>query len=221
MRYSASVALVCTTHSVFPSVQLNEKWLEYAAAFFILGGNLKDAVNVCLRHLDDFQLAVALARVVEGRDDGPILRDILNETIIPLAFKKGNRWLGSWAFWLLRRRDLAVRILVVRGNSSSSCLRSLTTIYQTPLQDVASALDIPIAELGTPHYDDPSLALLFSQLKSKTLQTAKGTSEISGRTEFNFVLQMARVFTRMGAWLFFGTLALLYSRFLQAVMPLP
>ena len=47
-------------------------------------------------------------------------------------------------------------------------------------------------------YDDPSLALLFSQLKLKTLQTAKGTSEISGRTEFNFVLQIARVFCRMG-----------------------
>jgi hypothetical protein len=66
------------------------------------------------------------------------------------------------------------------------------------LQDVASALDIPITELGEPNYDDPSLALLFSQLKSKTLQTATGTSEISGRTEFNFVLQIARVFTRMG-----------------------
>ncbi|KAF8273891.1 WD repeat-containing protein [Lactarius quietus] len=159
---------------------LSKRRFEYAAAFFILGGTLKDAVNVCLRHLDDFQLAVALARVVEGRDDGPILRDILNETVIPFAFKKGNRWLGSWAFWLLHRRDLAVRILV------------------TPLRDVAGALDIPITELGTPHYDDPSLALLFSQLKSKTLQAAKGTSEISGRTEFNFVLQMARVFTRMG-----------------------
>jgi hypothetical protein len=42
------------------------------------------------------------------------------------------------------------------------------------------------------------LALLFSQLKIKTLQTAKGTSEISGQTEFNFVLQTARVFLRMG-----------------------
>jgi RAVE protein 1 C terminal len=91
---------------------------EYAAAFFILGGSLKDAVTVCLRHLDDFQLAVALARVVEGRDDSPVLGDILNETIIPLAFKKGNRWLGSWAFWLLHRRDLAVRILVVRLSAS-------------------------------------------------------------------------------------------------------
>ena len=178
-------------------------------------------MNVCLRHLDDFQLAVALARVVEARDDGPILRDILNETIVPLAFKKGNRWLGSWAFWLLHRRDLAVRILVVRGNGISSCLRSLMTVYQTPLQDVASALDIPITELGTPHYDDPSLALLFSQLKSKTLQTAKGTSEISGRTEFNFVLQMARVFTRMGTCLFPGILPLLYLCCLQAAMPSP
>jgi hypothetical protein len=89
-----------------------EKTLEYATAFFVLGGSLKDAVNVCLRHLDDFQLAIALARVVEG-DDGPGLRNILEENVIPLAFKKGNRWLGSWAFWLLHRRDLAVRILVV------------------------------------------------------------------------------------------------------------
>lgn len=159
---------------------LGKRRFEYAAAFFILGGSLKDAVNVCLRHLDDCQLAVALARVIEGRDDGPVLRNTLYNNIIPLAFKKGNRWLGSWAFWLLHRRDLAVRILV------------------TPLQDVASALDIPITELGEPNYDDPSLALLFSQLKSKTLQTATGTSEISGRTEFNFVLQIARVFTRMG-----------------------
>lgn len=73
-----------------------------------------------------------------------------------------------------------------------------STPHQTPLTDLASSLDAKLVEIGDPHYDDPSLALLFSQLKSKTLQTAKGTSEISGRTEFNFVLQTARVFTRMG-----------------------
>ncbi|KAI0778601.1 WD repeat-containing protein [Trametes elegans] len=159
---------------------LSKRRFEYAAAFFLLGGSLKDAVNVCLRNLSDWQLAVALARVMEQGDDGPILRDILNNTVIPLAFKDGNRWLASWAFWLLHRRDLAVRILV------------------TPLQDMAAVLDVSITEIGDPHYDDPSLALLFSQLKSKTLQTAQGTSEISGRTEFNFVLQIARVFCRMG-----------------------
>lgn len=87
--------------------------LEYAAAFFLLGGSLKDAVHVCLRHLSDFQLAIALARVVEGSLGGPVLRDILHNTVIPTAFREGNRWLGSWAFWMLNRRDFAVRILVV------------------------------------------------------------------------------------------------------------
>lgn len=61
-------------------------------------------------------------------------------------------------------------------------------------------MKVQVLQIGEPHYDDPSLALLFSQLRSKTLQTAKGTSEISGRSEFNFVLQIARVFCRMGAW---------------------
>ena len=88
--------------------------LEYAAAFFLLGGALKDAVRICLRQIGDMQLAIALARIVEGNDDGPVLQEILRETVVPLAFKDGNRWLASWAFWLLRRRDLAVRILVVR-----------------------------------------------------------------------------------------------------------
>ncbi|KAG9314237.1 RAVE protein 1 C terminal-domain-containing protein [Chiua virens] len=158
---------------------LGKQRFEYAAAFFLLGGSLKDAVSVCLKQLSDFQLAVALARVIEG-NDGPVLRVILNNTVLPIAFREGNRWLGSWAFWLLRRRDLSVRILL------------------TPLRDLADSLDMRHLEIGEPHFDDPSLALLFSQLRSKTLQTAAGTSEISGRREFNFIVQVARVFCRMG-----------------------
>ncbi|KAF7306783.1 WD repeat protein [Mycena indigotica] len=157
---------------------LSKRRFEYAAAFFLLGGALQDAVNVCLKQLNDFQLAIAIARAVEQSNEGPVLLGVLNNHVLPTAFREGNRWLASWAFWLLHRRDLAVRILV------------------TPLQDVASLLDIK--EIGEPHYDDPSLALLFSQLRSKTLQAAKGSSEISGRVEFNFVLQIARVFSRMG-----------------------
>ncbi|KAI5121293.1 hypothetical protein M0805_003762 [Coniferiporia weirii] len=159
---------------------LSKQRFEYAAAFFILGGSLKDAVGVCIKYLNDPQLAVALARVVELGEKRPILNDILTTVMIPTAFEKGNRWLASWAFWLMNRRDLAVRILV------------------SPLEDISRCLDITIGDIGDPNYDDPSLALLFSQLKSKTLQTAKGTNEIPDRTEFNFVLQTARVFCRMG-----------------------
>ena len=92
---------------------LGKQRFEYAAAFFVLGGGVRDAVNVCVRHLDDPQLAVALARVLEREPCGPVLSDLLNTVILPLAFKEGNRWLGSWAFWMMNRRDLAVRILVV------------------------------------------------------------------------------------------------------------
>jgi hypothetical protein len=58
-----------------------------------------------------------------------------------------------------------------------------------------------ISETGESNYDDPSLALLFSRLKSMSLQTIKGTSMIPGQQEFDFVLQMSRVFCRMGEWL--------------------
>ena len=99
---------------VVPQIsQLITPRAEYAAAFFLLGGSLKDAVSVCLKNVGDWQLAVAIARVLEG-DEGPVLMDILNNTVVPLAFKDGNRYLASWAFWMLHRRDLAVRILVVR-----------------------------------------------------------------------------------------------------------
>lgn len=156
-------------------------------------------MNVCIKQLHDFQLAIAIARVAEQSNEGPVLCSILNNTVLPTAFREGNRWLASWAFWLLHRRDLGVRILVVICFSPTSI--SVTFIYlsiQTPLQDLASILDISVKDIGEPHYDDPSLALLFSQLRSKTLQAAKGNSEISGRLEFNFVLQIARVFCRMG-----------------------
>ena len=68
---------------------------------------------MCLKQLSDVQLAIAIARVVEDSNEGPVFLSILKDTVIPLAFKDGNRWLASWAFWLLRRRDLAVRILLV------------------------------------------------------------------------------------------------------------
>jgi hypothetical protein len=86
--------------------------LEYAAAFFLLADSLKDAVNVCLRNLDDYQLAVAIARVYEG-DDGPILAQIIDDHILPKAAETGDRWLASWAFWMRGERGNSVQSLIV------------------------------------------------------------------------------------------------------------
>lgn len=84
---------------------------EYSAAFFLLADRLQDAVNVCLNQLKDLQLAIAITRVYEG-DNGPVLRKLLEE-VLNIAAQEGNRWLASWAFWMLHRRDMAVRALIV------------------------------------------------------------------------------------------------------------
>ncbi|KAJ4307103.1 regulator of (H+)-ATPase in vacuolar membrane [Collariella sp. IMI 366227] len=92
---------------------MSKRRFEYAAAFFLLADHLHDAVNVCLNQLKDLQLAIAVARVYEG-DHGPVLRRLLEEEVLTIAAQEGNRWLASWAFWMLHRRDMAVRALILR-----------------------------------------------------------------------------------------------------------
>ena len=94
------------------------KSTEYAAAFFLLAGNLRDAVNVCMNQMADVQLAIAVARVYDG-DDGPVLKELIEERVLPHAAAEGNRWMATWAFWMLGRRDMAVRALIVRSRDST------------------------------------------------------------------------------------------------------
>ncbi|GAA5892396.1 hypothetical protein JCM5296_003587 [Sporobolomyces johnsonii] len=171
---------------------LSKQRFLFAAAFFLLGDSLKDAVNVCLRQLDDFPLAIALARTYEG-DDGTVLKTILEQTVVPMAFKEGFRWLGSWAFWMLNRRDLAIQIIF------------------TPLPALAVKLPYKIEAVSNPSREDPSLVLLFARLRSWSLQTVRGAIAVPGRTEFNFVLHISRILCRMGCHILALNLLRTYS----------
>lgn len=126
-RYSANGDLVSDGHplSVPASCYLTH-WTEYSAAFFLLADRLQDAVNVCLNQLKDLQLAIAITRVYEG-DQGPVLRKLLEEEVLNIAAQEGNRWLASWAFWMLHRRDMAVRALIV-SNLSIRLSRNLALV---------------------------------------------------------------------------------------------
>ncbi|SJX60842.1 related to RAV1-Regulator of (H+)-ATPase in vacuolar membrane [Sporisorium reilianum f. sp. reilianum] len=164
---------------------LSQRRYEFAASFFMLGESLRDAINVCVRNLDDLPLAIALARIQEGRDDGPVFTELLKNRVLPLAFERGDRWMGSWAFWMLKRRDLAVRIIVTP-------LRDLVADA-----DVASLLGAPVT-CGNDSYSDPALALLFQHLRTKSLQTIKGLYGIPEKKVFDFVLTTNRALCRMG-----------------------
>ena len=108
---SADLVRYCLSHLY--NIVYTYLQLEYAASFFLLAGNLRDAVHICLNQLDDIQLAIAIARACEG-DEGPVLREILEERALPEAAADGNRWMASWAFWMLNHHDAAVSAIVVR-----------------------------------------------------------------------------------------------------------
>ncbi|KAK3077664.1 hypothetical protein LTS18_009626 [Coniosporium uncinatum] len=158
---------------------MGKRRFEYAASFFLLAGNLKDAVALLANQLQDIQLAIAVARVYEG-DDGPILRDFLEEHILPRAVLDGNRWLATWAFWMLGRRDRAVRALV------------------SPLSELLSPPQTPKLQSKLFLADDPALVVLYKQLREKSLQTLKGALSISPTAEWDFVVHTARLYGRMG-----------------------
>ena len=92
---------------------MGKRRFEYAASFFLLADHLQDAVSVCANQMGDLQLAIAVARVYDG-DDSTILTNLLEEHVLPRAATDGNRWMATWAFWMLGRRDMAVRALIVR-----------------------------------------------------------------------------------------------------------
>ncbi|CAG8527835.1 6325_t:CDS:10 [Diversispora eburnea] len=169
---------------------LGKQRFEYAAAFFLLGDRLKDAVNVCLKHLNDFQLAVAICRVYEG-DDGIILKSVFEEYIIPLAISTGDRWLASLAFWFLGQRDRAVKAIMAP-------LETLRTLSNNSSSTQSSTSISSPSSLIPTESPDAALIVLYKQLKEKSIQTLRGASEISPETEYFFVLRSIFAYDRMG-----------------------
>ncbi|KAI1162643.1 WD repeat domain-containing protein [Nemania serpens] len=158
---------------------LSKRRFEYAAAFFLLADHLQDAVNVCLNQIKDLQLAIAIARVYEG-DTGIVLKRLLENEVLAVAAKEGNRWLASWAFWMLKRRDMAVRALIT----------PVFTLLETP-----ASTDLKAKLFLT---DDPALIILYSQLRQQSLQTLRGASKVTPRVEWDFVVHNAGLYDRMG-----------------------
>lgn len=158
---------------------MGRRRFEYAAAFFLLADHLHDAVQVLHNQLGDTQLAIAVARVYGG-DDHPVLLKFLKDKILPQAARDGNRWLATWAYWLLGRRDTAVRSLV------------------TPLSRLLSPPETPNFQSKSYLTDDPALVVLYKQLREKSLQTLRGATMIGMREEWEFVLHTANLYERMG-----------------------
>jgi len=106
-------------------VLLSKQRYYLAAAFFLLADQLRDAVSICLQKLNDYQLALFIARLFEG-DLGEISRDILVNHVLPQAHDSADLGLASLAHWLLREYESALLALV--GTKSA-----VSTHWSAPL----------------------------------------------------------------------------------------
>jgi hypothetical protein len=139
MPFSASNVIVSTLQMI--RLPQSERFFfaltEYAAAFFMLAGQPRDAIRICLRQMDDLEMAIMLARISDHRASHPdsgersileldrldserpvpvcgeMLREIIETTILPDAHKSGDRWLSHWAYWNLDQRGQAIRYLTL------------------------------------------------------------------------------------------------------------
>ncbi|KAG0172011.1 regulator of (H+)-ATPase in vacuolar membrane [Apophysomyces sp. BC1021] len=157
-------------------VLLGKQRYEYAAAFFLLADKLKDAVGVILKHLKDYQLAIAICRVYEG-DQSPLLKDILQTHVLPMAIESNDRWLVNMVFWLLDKPKDAIRATVVPLSQFST--ENLVT-------DSAATVS------------DPDLFILYQHLKQQIRSQNRQELGIPYDLEYGFSLQVARAYERLG-----------------------
>ncbi|XP_054253479.1 dmX-like protein 1 isoform X2 [Indicator indicator] len=100
---------------------LGKQRFEHSAAFFLLAGHLKDAVEVCLEKLNDIQLALVIARLYESEFEvSSTYKSVLQKRILGSAFagkeSSGNMhcdpFLRSMAYWILEDYSKALDTLI-------------------------------------------------------------------------------------------------------------
>ncbi|NXU54405.1 DMXL1 protein, partial [Turnix velox] len=119
---------------------LGKQRFEHSAAFFLLAGHLKDAVEVvCLEKLNDIQLALVISRLYESEFEvsstyKSVLQKRILGTVSPGKESSGSMhcdpFLRSMAYWILEDYSKALDTLIKHSvedggkneqNGSSSC----------------------------------------------------------------------------------------------------
>ncbi|RXM95587.1 DmX-like protein 2 [Acipenser ruthenus] len=101
---------------------LGKQRFEQAAAFFLLAGSLKDAIEVCLEKMEDIQLAMVVSRLYESDyETSPSYKGILNERVLG-CLKDGtgficsklhpDPFLRSMSFWIMKDYTRALDTLL-------------------------------------------------------------------------------------------------------------
>ncbi|XP_037365370.1 dmX-like protein 1 isoform X1 [Talpa occidentalis] len=127
---------------------LGKQRFEHSAAFFLLAGCLRDAIEVCLEKLNDIQLALVIARLYESEfDTSATYKSVLRKRVLgidsPVSELNSlninmhyDPFLRSMAYWILEDYSSALETLIkqpVREDSDqvtmSACNPAVFNFY--------------------------------------------------------------------------------------------
>lgn len=162
-----------------------------AAYFFLLGGLVKDCCITLCNKLEEVELALAVARVNHAAD---VVKHIIENFILPKALLKGDRWMTSWVFWQLKLKEISVQALI---KSPSSVVKEHQEHFSEAFQKELKRMQLD-AQSHSFLRDDPLLAVLFHKLRASKLNYLKGSKAVTGEEEFNFVIKVSMIYSRMG-----------------------
>ncbi|KAF4727487.1 Dmx-like 1, partial [Perkinsus olseni] len=94
---------------------VRQKRHSMAAAVFLLIGDVRSAINVATRYLEDVQLAILFIRC--GDADGGITKDCSDDLFVDTNF---DTWVGLWRLWSSHDYPELARRLAVAGSEDLS-----------------------------------------------------------------------------------------------------
>ncbi|CAI5758388.1 unnamed protein product [Candida verbasci] len=154
-----------------------------AAYFFLLGDSPWDSCSTLATKCNDIPLAIAIAKIYP--EDDSVLLQVIEKYIIPTAVNNGDKWITSWIFWQLNKKEISIQALIKSPNE----------IITEQFKDIILQGSIKSHSFLQ---DDPVLILLFNDLRTKKLNYLKGSLGISKLEEFQFIIKVCMIYTRMG-----------------------
>ncbi|KAG7575146.1 WD40 repeat [Arabidopsis suecica] len=158
-------------------VLMGKHQLELAIGFFLLGGEASSAINVCVKNLQDEQLALVICRLIDGQG-GALESNLIKKHILPSAVQRGDFWLASLLKWELGE-------------------------YHQSILAMAGCLGNPVTESSTVSsnhisFVDPSIGLYCLMLATKnSVKNAVGEKIASTLSRWA-TLMAATAFSRCG-----------------------
>lgn len=198
---------------------LGKQRFKFAAAFFLLAGNVDDGISVCKKQMNDIQLALVISRLSYG-DEHPKTLGLYTDIILSDAIKTQDRWTACRVLHILKRKDLALKAL---SCPLSSIDYSKSMQLDNGPRDIVNSVERPVNTYVEPFSPvkeeiskrtDPRLFMLYKSLINsfKNQQDAQDVIFVDEKMIFSVI----STYDQVGCYILVTDILKLYLKYLES-----